>query len=83
MDGVGIVGVEGGAVSELHEAAKPVALCAGRTVKAGGRVQDTGDLSLQSGYLFEYALLLLLGDAWFPAEGEHVDEHGDSVTIEP
>jgi hypothetical protein len=26
-------------------------------------------------------LLLLLGDAWFPAEGEHMEEHGISVTI--
>jgi hypothetical protein len=33
--------------------------------------------------LFEHALLLLLANALFPAEREHVDEHGDSVTIEP
>jgi hypothetical protein len=26
-------------------------------------------------------MLLLLGDALFPAEGEHVDEHGISVAI--
>ena len=35
----------------------------------------------ESADLGEHALLLLLGDAWFPAEGEHVDEHGNSVTI--
>lgn len=31
--------------------------------------------------LVEDALFQLLGDAWFPAEGEHVDEHGISVSI--
>jgi hypothetical protein len=31
--------------------------------------------------LVEDALLLLPGDAWLPAEGEHVDEHGISVTM--
>ncbi len=30
---------------------------------------------------FEDALLLLFGDAGLPAEGEHVEEHGISVTI--
>ncbi len=36
---------------------------------------------VESANLFEDALLLLFGDALFPAEGEHVDEHGNSVTI--
>ena len=42
-----------------------------------------GTFVFKSVDLLEHSLLLLLGYALFPAKGEHVDEHGNSVTIEP
>jgi hypothetical protein len=82
VDGMSVVGVEGGAVGELHEAAELIALAAGRRVEAGGRIENARDSGFEAVDLFEDALLLLFGDALFPAEGEHVDEHGNSVLIE-
>ena len=39
------------------------------------------DVIFESVDLIEDALFLLFGDFWLPAEGEHVDEHGISLTI--
>ena len=81
MDGMSVVGFVCGAVGEFHNATELIALAAGQGVEAGGGVQDAGDVIFEGVDLFEDAMLLLLGDALFPAEGEHVEEHGISVTI--
>ena len=81
MDGMSVVGVVCGAVGEFHDAAELVPLAARRGVEADGGVEDSGDSGFECVDFFKDVLLLLLSDAWFPAEGEHVDEHGISVTI--
>jgi hypothetical protein len=79
VDGVVVVGVEGGAVGELHDSAQFVALRAGRDVGADEGFDEAGDLALQ-GADFGYNAGLLLGsDVGFPAEGEGMDDHEDSV----
>src|SRR3982074_247481 len=81
VDGMGVVSIVCSAVGELHDAAELIALAAGGSVKAGGGIQDAGNVLLETVDLVEDALLLLPGDCWLPAEREHVDEHGISVTI--
>ena len=79
VDGMVVVGVEGGAVGELHDAAEFIALRAGRDVGADQGFDEAGDLALQGADFGDDVGLLLGGDVGFPAEGEGVDDHGDSV----
>jgi hypothetical protein len=81
VGGMSVVGVVCGAVGEFHDAAELIALAARRGVETGGGVEDSGDSGFECVDFFKDVLLLLRSDAWFPAEGEHMDEHGISVTI--
>jgi len=76
VDGMGVVGVEGGPVGELHYAAECVALRAWGKVRPDVGFEQAGDLSLQGADFGLGAELLFLGDAGFPVEGEGVDDHG-------
>jgi hypothetical protein len=69
------VGVEGGAVGELHYAAECVALRARRKVGPDVGFEETGDLSLQGADFGLGAEFLFFGDVGFPAESEGVDYH--------
>ena len=79
VDGMIVVGVEGGAVGELHDSAELVALGTRGDVGPDEGFDEAGDLSLQGADLVDDVLLLLVGDAGFPAEGEGMDDHADSV----
>ena len=79
VDGVVVVGIEGGTVGEFHDPAQFVTLGAWRDVRADEGFYEAGDLALQGADFGDDARLLLGGDAGFPAEGEGMDDHGNSV----
>ena len=79
MNGMVVVGVEGGSVGELHDAAEFVSLRAGRDVDADGGFEQAGDLALKRAYLLKDALLLLFRHGGLPAKGEGMDDHAASV----
>ena len=79
VDGMVVVGVEGGAVGELHDAAELVSLRARGDVDADVGFGEAGDLSLERANLLHDALLLGFGDVGLPAKGERMDDHAASV----
>ena len=74
-----VVGVEGGAIGELHDAAQLVSLRARRDVDADVGFGEAGDLSLECANLLNDALFLGFGDVGLPAKGESMDDHVASV----
>lgn len=79
VDGVAVVGVEGGAGLELHDSSELVALRSRRDVDADEGFNEAGDLALKGADLADDMLLLILGDGGLPPEGEGVDDHAEIV----
>jgi hypothetical protein len=79
VGGVVVIEDVGGAAGEAHDATKLVAMAARRGVVADEGFEQAGDLALECADCVGGLRLLSLGGAIFPAEGEAVDEHADSV----
>jgi len=76
VDGADGVGVQGGAVGELHDGPEVMALRAGGEVVTGICFDQAGELTLKGENLGEGAVFVGLGGFGFPAENEDVDDHG-------
>ena len=78
MDRMITISIERGSVGELHDAARLETLSEG-DVDADCGFYEAGNLSLERADLVHGALLLGVGNARLPAEGEGVDDHAASV----
>ena len=75
MDGMSVICLHCGAVGELHDAGKLVALGSGGEVDADVRLEDARDLGVEAADRVVGALLLRLCGAGFPSKEEGVDDH--------
>ena len=79
MNGMIRVGVQGLAVSKLHDAAEFIALGSRREVGSDVGFEDGGDLEMELVDLVVSALFLSFCGSGFPVETKSVDDHGGIV----
>ena len=83
MNRMVVIGVERRAIRKLHHAAKLISLRTRRDIDPNEGFDEAGDLPLQGPNLLNNVLLLLIGDARFPAKGKCMDDHAASVYSTP
>ena len=80
MNRIRSVSVQRGPIGELHHAAKPISLRAGRHVDTNPSLQQAWNLPLQSTNFHERAYLLILAHARLPAKCKSMNDHASIVT---
>ena len=82
MNGMCVVALARGRVSEFHGAAKFVTLAARRDVQTNPGFEDLGDLIPELADFRDDLIFLAAGDIWFEAKHKHVNEHGGFSLVE-
>ena len=80
VDGMVVIGLEGGSIGEFHDTSKFVILRARRDVMTDQHLDEARDLTLQGSDLLESSVFLLGGDAGLPTKSKGMNDHKASVT---